>query len=593
MEERTEWPARAPMLAAIGAITGLCYDWLTNAAYRLAPDMSVRLASAVFLLTLATSFAFVMERRRIGWAAGFAGASGLVVGLVTWWTGGLNGGIGTEPWHLICALLAVAIAAPLFQAARDEEKWRFPYRAVHGHAWTNVLLWCAGCAFGVAVWLLAWLLASLFKLIGIDALEKLLGKEWFAFALIGAALGGAVGLLRERDQVVTVLQRVVTAVAGVLAPVLAVGLLLFLVILPFQGVSLLWQATKHTTPILLFCIAIALILANAVLGDDRDNEARSILLRWGAMGLGLAMLPLALIAAISTAKRIHQYGLTPDRLWAATFVIIAIACALAYLVALLRGRQRWGDYVRPANLRLAFAVCAVALVLATPLAAFGTLSAHDQMARIRDGRTPPDRIDYRALAFDMGKAGRHALEKLRDGDANPDIRKFARKALAATNRWDVDEPHAHPQPDILSAKTQILPVGAVVPPKLWDAIPEANGCSQADRERRCVIRLWEDRGVAAVLSDACAYRNCGVETLILFRQADGSWGQGRAAKNYANNPVAPDAATPEARAERQWAAVRRGEIDIRPVTHDQLFVAGEPTGDVIDPPVPAPPTTKH
>ena len=63
MEERTEWPARAPILAAIGAVTGFCYDRLTTAAYHLGPDMSVRLALAAFLLTLATSFAFVMERR--------------------------------------------------------------------------------------------------------------------------------------------------------------------------------------------------------------------------------------------------------------------------------------------------------------------------------------------------------------------------------------------------------------------------------------------------------------------------------------------------------------------------------------------------
>ena len=590
MEERTEWPARAPMLAAIGAVTGVCYNWLTTPASHLGTDMSVRLALAAFLLTLAATFAFVTERRRIGWAAGFAAASGLVVGLVSWWTGGLNGGVGTEPWHLVCALLAVAIAAPLFQVARDEERWRFPYRAVHGHAWTNVVLWFAGWAFVLAVWLLAWLLASLFKLIGIDALEKLLGKEWFIYMLIGAALGGAVGLLRERDRVVATLQRVVTAVSGVLAPVLAVGLLLFLVILPVQGVSLLWQTTKHTTPILLSCIAIALILANAVLGDDGDDEARSPLLRWGAMGLGLAMLPLALIAAISIARRIHQYGLTPDRLWAATFVLIATAYALAYLVALVRGRQCWGDHVRPANLKLAFAVCAVVLALATPLAAFGTLSAHDQMARIRDGRTPSNKIDYSALAFDMGKAGRRALETLRDSGADPDIHKFARKALAAKNRWEVQEPNAHPQTEILAAKTQVLPTGAVVPPKLWDAIPELNGCSQADRKRRCVIRMWQDRGLAAVLSDACADRDCRVETLILYRQADGSWGQERPQTN-ANIPVAP--VKPDASAERQWAAVRRGEIDIRPITHDQLFVAGEPTGEVIDPPVAATLPSRH
>src|SRR3546814_4668138 len=47
----------------------------------------------------------------------------------------------------------------------------------------------------------------MFKLIGINLIFDLLNDEWFGWMLAGAAFGGAVGLLRERDRLVATLQR--------------------------------------------------------------------------------------------------------------------------------------------------------------------------------------------------------------------------------------------------------------------------------------------------------------------------------------------------------------------------------------------------
>jgi hypothetical protein len=577
------------MLAAIGGLTGLGYNALVSTGRFSWTDDPIRLALGAMLLGSAIAFAFVAERRRIGWAAGFALASGLVIGLVTWWTGGLNDGVGKEPWHLVCALLAVAIAAPLFQVARDEEAWRFPYRAVHGHAWTNVVLWFAAWLFVLATYLLLYMLGSLFDLIGIGLLSRLLRENWFWYLAGGAAFGGAVGLLRERDRVLVTLQRVVTAVSGVLAPVLALGLILFLLAIPFKGITLLWQTTKYATPILLSCIVTGLILANAVLGDSKEDEPRSPILRWGAIGLGATMLPLALIAAISTGKRIHQYGLTPDRLWAVTFVAIATAYGLAYLVALIRRRQDWGETARAANLTLAFAVCATSLVLATPLAAFGAVSAHDQLARIRDGRTPPERIDFAALAFDMGSAGRDALASLgRDGPSE-EIRKMAKAALAGKTRWTIESLKRHPDVKALAAQARIFPAGATIPPELWSAIPDYNSCAIVGSKRHCVIRIWPDRGVASVIAQGC--ETCPPNTDILYRRADGSWDDGHRL-DLTSGDSADNDASRKAEAARQWAAIEHGEIEIRPVTQDYLFIANG-KDSLIDPPSTPPAPAKH
>jgi hypothetical protein len=62
--------------------------------------------------------------------------------------------------------------------------------------------------------------------------KELLQESWFGWMLAGFAFGAAVGLLRERDALVGTLQRLVMVVLGVLAPVLAIALTLFLLSCP-------------------------------------------------------------------------------------------------------------------------------------------------------------------------------------------------------------------------------------------------------------------------------------------------------------------------------------------------------------------------
>src|SRR5678815_5288439 len=116
------------------------------------------------------------------------------------------------------------LAAPLFQTIRDEGAWRFPYARLHRHAWTDAVIGAASLAFTGVTFLLCWLIAMLFSVIGIEAIKKLLEEEWFAWSLAGFAFGAAIGILRERDGLVATLQKLVMVIFSVLAPVLAVAL---------------------------------------------------------------------------------------------------------------------------------------------------------------------------------------------------------------------------------------------------------------------------------------------------------------------------------------------------------------------------------
>lgn len=573
--EQGHWPARPAILAATGAVAA----WAVQQLVDHTTPVEWRISLAVAIGTGALALGFVLERVRLTWCLTFAGVAAVTAGLIHHWSGGAPGWFD---WRYPCLYVALAIAVPLFQTAREEGRARFPYPAVHDAAWTNAVLWFAACAFTGIVFLLAWLLSALFDLIGLHFLRQLLERGWFWAMLSGGAFGGALGLFRERDRVVRLLRRVVTAVLAVLAPVLAVGLALFLLALPFTGLAPLWQATRSTTPVLLSCVAGALLLANAVIGDGPTDEARNPLLRSAAAVLAATLLPLSLLAAVATGLRLHQYGATPDRLWALTFVAIACAYGLAYLVALARARAGWAEQARPANLRLAFAVAGVALLLATPLIPFNAIATRAQVARLLSGRVSPDRFDWAALGYDFGEPGRAALARLRRS-ANPVIAARARDAAAGGTRWAVAAATQQDRDaDALRSRLRVMPRAVAVPAAMLKALTSWDACGSDDKAR-CTLHWSPGDTQAFTVRETCLKpedRPPGTSPLVDATPAcylgrltldEGRW----TAKGLGF--VARDAMTPD-----QLAAVIAGRLEVRPVQRRQLAIGGRPVGDAFE-----------
>lgn len=552
------WPLRALLLLALGAALALAVHLLTRgpAAWQWTEN-PLRLGAAAALTAGGIVFAFSLERPRWLWSVLFAVGSGLVIGFVTYWNGQPDSWGAGEGWQLTSALLALVIAVPLFQSSRDAGRWNPDYRVVHAHILTNIVLWVVAWGFVLITFLLVLLLSELFQLIGIDLLHDLLDKEWTPWLLIGGALGAAIGLLRDRDKIVGTLQRVATAVLSFLAPILAAGLVLFVLALPFTGLEPLWEQTRATTPILLVCILGAVVLINAVVGSGaKDDEARPRLIRWAAAALAAVVLPLAIVAAVSTGKRIAQHGFTPDRLWAAVFVAITVAGAAAYLFALIRGRAGWPDLLRTLNLRIAVGICLIALFLALPIISFGAISTRDQVARLQSGRIAADKFDWAALRFDFGPPGRRALERLA-GSPDLVIRQRAREALRASTRWaEAPRPHVAPDAEARPPLKIRADGGASIPPALADLIGRADQC----HDEPCRLAFVEPRR-AVVLRPGC--RRC---TAYLFEaKPDGTWEQRVPAPLVATAAPVPVASD--------------GRVEIRTVERQQLFVGGEPVGD--------------
>lgn len=563
--EYDPWPARAIHLLALGGLLGIAFDALMGGLNNAWTRDILRVAAAFAILAGGVVFAVTLEKLRWRWSLAFAIGAGLVVAAIFYWNGSPEGWRAGEQWQLFAALLAIAIAAPLFQSARDAGRWRTDYAPFHAYAWTNIILWGAAWAFVLVAFLLAQLLAELFGLIGIALLRDLLRESWVLAMLIGGALGGAIGLLRDRDNVLGLFRRVGMTILSVLAPLLAIGLLLFAAALPFTGLAPLWEQTQATTPILLGCVIGALILANAVIGNVPEEQAPQRALRISAMVLGAVMLPLALVAAVSTGLRIEQYGLTPERLWGLVFVIACTAIALAYLVALVMGRAQWAERLRVANVRLAIGICIGALLLATPLVNFGALSTRDQLARLARGSVAADRFDWAALAHEFGRSGRAALQRIATNGPG-DQRAFARQALSSKQPWDLRErQEARRRSGEIAGKLRILPAPAALPAPLADAVAGTGLCAT----RACVL-IWSAGSVEAIVAGQPCEK-CAAGVARFKRAPKGDWQQLPAAptREGANAPNAP----------REQEALAQGAVELRSVTRRQLFVGGEPVGE--------------
>ena len=396
------------------------------------PD-AARSAGAAFVFFGAFSFALTLDRERWKEAAVFAGGLGLVMAGLAWhWVRAKDSAAGEE-FAFAAAVFASVIAVPLFQAGFHKTRLATDYRLTHFHVWTDAITGAGAFAFTGLSWLMLVLLDQLLQLVGITLIDWLFDREWFGFAWTGGAFGAALGVLRNNLKVIGSLQHVVLLVLSLLAVPLALALIVFLVALLASGGQALWDKTDAATPVLLACAVGCFVLANAIVRDDEDAITGNTLMRLTGVVLAAGVLPLAVFAAVSMGLRIGQHGLTPERLWAAIAVGVAVAYGLAYVVGMIRGKRAgWTVNLRRANLLLAAGTSLLALLLALPLIDFGAVSARSQVARLDGGRVSAAQFDFTALKWDFGAAGQRALARLagRPGE----VGELARAAQAQTER---------------------------------------------------------------------------------------------------------------------------------------------------------------
>ena len=557
-----DWPLRPWIMAAICATAGWAFYLFMDRPVMMATGIMPvwRLAGSTFVAIAAISFVLTVEQRRWLWSLGFAVGWGAVIALVGWFTARYNQYPTIFEWPFLSGMFAVLLAAPLFQTLRDEGAWRFPYAKLHGHAWTDAVIGAASLAFIGITFLLAWLIAGLFHLIGIDLIKDLLNKDWFMWILAGFAFGSAVGLLRERDGLVATLQRLVMVVLGVLAPVLAAALVLFLLSLPFTGLDKLWDSAIPATPMMLVAGAGAILLANAVIGNGDDDRATSRVLRLSALALVLTVLPLAIIAAVSLGQRIGQYGWTPERIWGVVAVAVAIFYGVAGWWAAGKGRVDFDDVLRPLQTKMALGLCGLALFLALPILDFGAISARSQLARLQNGSVKAEEFDWAAMAFDFGPAGRERLERI-VASGPSDQRVLAASALKETNRWKVSTAtEARREGREIESRLRLASPDIVMTDELREAIGKDYSCRD-DTDRCVLMRIGPERYVLVSTS--------GKKKLVESQLIDLAKNRTQTGRGFVGREATPV----------EGVDLPNARLDVIDVKRRQLLVDGKPVGE--------------
>jgi hypothetical protein len=551
-------------MAAVGAGGGLLLHLLTDGLTFEGPLDQVtllRMAGATAVVVATVSFLITAERRRLAWAAAFALAWGAVMGFVGYFTASYDGTGEMGGFPFLSGLFAVAVAGPLFQTVRDEDRLKLPYAKLHRYAWTDAIIGGASLAFTGLAFLLSFLLASLFDAIGIALFKDLLGERWFALMLAGAAFGAASAVLRERDSLLGTLQRLVMAVFSVLAPVLAGSLALYLLALPATGFAGLWRSGLPETPLLLSTAAFVVVFLNAIIGDSADDRGKGTLWRVTEGVLLLGVLPLAILALISMSMRVGQYGWTPERLWGVVASLIAIAYGLAAWLAAASGRRDFDVPLRDYQKKLAVGLCGLALFLALPIVDFGAISSRSQLARLEAGKVAPEKFDWTAMAFDFGPAGRKALGRLaQSGPAG--LRPFAARALDSDDRYSAEAAVRTARAEAtLDESVRLASPGIQLDERLRRHIAAAHGCGAPNR---CALVRIDERRLGLI--NAGAGRSM-VSMRIIHLD--------RLAHSDAKSPVPPPTETdPVALVEDLGNAT----IELREVNRKQVYVDGKPVG---------------
>jgi hypothetical protein len=385
----------------------------------------------------------------------------------------------SQPWDgfgmplLMVITFSGYVIMVFYQTTRFQPPHVYPYRQLFHHSWNNVLVYGMALVFLGLVWLVLWLWAALFKLIDIRFFDTLFSQRWFSYIASFAILGLGIAVMRSFDPVIASLRRIVLMVFRILSVLVAFAGLLFLLALPFTGLAPLW-ATRAATAILLSVAGLFVLFVNAAVHEDQDSRHFWLPMDMLVRVFLLALPIYAALAFYATWLRVHQYGLTIERVYALLFVAIAILHAVPYAWSVIARRSEWADGIKAWNPKLAVATVVLSLALHIPGLDPASLSARSQLARFESGRASVAEFDFGYLKFGLGKPGKKALAALQaDSElmARPGMSEAMAELAKMNDRFEWQrarfDAEAVPPPDKtwtdVVAAMATLPRGATLP----------------------------------------------------------------------------------------------------------------------------------
>ncbi len=445
------------VLALIGAAAGASLYVLSEILDGRLLGQRLTLALAVFTTAFFFGLLGMAGPLRTGRAASLAAIVAVVAAALLSWAGlrfDTTEAMGSSPFPFVAVLALMTLPLP-FLIAASGPGWR-DYPTLFAQAWGIFVRYSVAMVFVGVVWGVILLSDALFGVVGLTVIEDLMQIDIVPWLVTGTMLGLALAVVQELADVVSPF--LVVRLLRLLVPVVLVVLVVFIAALPMHGLSGLFGGLSVAATLLAMTAAAATLITAAVDQDDL-GATEADLMRRATQGLSLVLPAPAVLAAIAVWQRVDQYGWTPDRLFAATAVALALGYGGLYAVAVLRGAG-WMARIRRANTVMALAVIGFAAAWLTPVLNPEAISARSLVGRVADGRTDPAAVDLYELSR-WGRAGAAARDDLAVLADRPGYEALG-LALANPDPPSTTVPveDLTPQRDALAAVLALQPAGA-------------------------------------------------------------------------------------------------------------------------------------
>jgi hypothetical protein len=424
---------------------------------------------------------------------------------------------------------ALFIGHHLIAAADRDGKPLASYATYFDLGWKAGVQLVLCFAFLGAFWLLLWLGASLFELIGISFIRELITERPFAFLASAVVFALAVHITDTRMSLVIGARTIALILLSWLLPLLALFAWAFFASLFFTGLAPLW-ATGRATALLVTAGAALVVLINANYQDGDDERSPPAILKLAVRAAALALVPIAVLAFYSVGLRVDQYGLTPERVAGLAIVGVGAIYASGYAIAAL-WPGRWMQPLQPTNVAAAFAWIALIIGMLTPIADPARLSVDNQVNRLLSGSVTPDKFDFDALRFDTQRYGMQALERLAADRSSPQRIDIADRAADALKR---KVRNSRPAEDRMTAEAlrsgiTVFPAGSALPDSLLAQDWSARASNPLEN---CVRNAVNPPGCQALLGDLdndgrveVLLRENAWSIIALGQDATGNWAE--------------------------------------------------------------------
>ena len=367
--------------------------------------------------------------------------------------------IGFDP-AAFCVL--IFIGAP-FGAAVMRGRL-FDYAYLFDTAWGIVVRYLAASVFVGLFWAALFLSQALLEIVGITVIWDLVEEDVVPFVLTGLVLGLALAVANELRSYVS--PYLLLRLLRLLMPPLVLVVGVFILALPFRGLSGLFGEFSAAGTLMAVAIAGASLIAAAV--DSTDEEAVGSRIMRLATKAFAAMLPiLGVLAVWAVVIRVADYGWTPVRLAAFITAVFVLAYGVLYGAALLR--SDWMAQIRQANVYHALAVLLVAALWLSPVLDASRISANSQVKRLVAGVSTVENLPAWEIVNEWGRAGQRALERLKalDETAYPGLGDVLLRA-ENDSKWEFNRSETGPtrlsMAEEALEKAILYPEGATLAP---------------------------------------------------------------------------------------------------------------------------------